>query len=324
MQKVRIFAAALLMALLCGMLGSCFFGPAKPWEEGLLKDTFFSEDYISARGVEDFPVPKLEGSYFDDEKDILYLDLTREEFDAYTSTVVDYLRQKEALKVKGYHCGNDVWGLLIIPIRVYQLAPLEVEKISYLSDDERLFGFSTEEPNSLSNGEAEVKSVRFISLKWEPTTKDSGASYTTVMQFPSLSMRAEYLPCHHGHDFESVTYPVAGSVLTTTINTCNRCGEKTREGYGYGYEAEKFSWTVVDGKEYLVSGVHASAYRGALVEIPIKASSNTTVQVTANGTVLPLVKTTEDAWIYAFVMPYGDVSIVVETIDGGSLPPPRE
>ena len=200
MQKTRIYTALLLIAVLCIALSSCFFFDAgKPWEEDKLTNTFFGTEYLAERGVADFPVPKLEGSYFDADENVLYLNLSREEFDAYTNTVTDYLLKNENLAVKGYHCGNDIWGLLIIPIRIYQLAPLDMENISYLSENERLFGFSTEEPDDLYDGEAEVKSVKFVSLVWEPTTKKSGASYTAVMKFPALTMRAEYLPCHHSH-----------------------------------------------------------------------------------------------------------------------------
>lgn len=325
MKKTRMLSALLLIAILCGILSSCiFFGSATPWEEGKLPKTFFGADYLAERGVEDFPVPKLEGSYFDPDNNILYLNLTREEFDAYTSTVVTYLRKKEELKVKGYHCGNDVWGLLIIPIRVYQLAPLEAEKISYLDDNERLFGFSTQEPNPLSSGESEVKSVKFVSLSWEPTTQDSGASYTTVMQFPALTMRAEYLPCHHGHDFESVTYPVPGTVFTTTISTCKRCREEQSEGYGYGDELKEFSYTVTEGSEHLVWGIHASAYRGELVEIAVKAPTEGDLKMIVSGTEVPKVKETETEWTYAFIMPYGNVTVTIEEIENTTLPPEAE
>ncbi len=325
MKRTRISVFLLLVAVLCGVLSSCvFFGPAKAWEEGKLTNTFFGADYLAERGVADFSVPKLEGSYFDPEDNILYLNLTREEFDTYTSIIVTYLREKEELAVKGYHCGDDVWGLLLIPIRVYQLAPLETEKISYLDDNKRLFGFSTQEPNPLSDGESEVRGVKFVSLSWEPTTQDSGASYTTVMQFPTLTQRAEYLPCHHGHDFESVTYPVPGTVFTTTINTCKLCREKTREGYDYGYEEEKFSWTVVEGTEYLVAGMHKLEYRGSLVEIATKAPEGVKLKMTISGTDIPVVRELDGEQVFAFIMPYGSVNVTIEEMDPTPLPPEAE
>ena len=83
MKKARCIATLFLIVLLCSALSSCFFfGPGKPWEEDMLRDTFFGTDYLAERGVADFPTPKLEGSYFDAEKNILYLNLSREEFDA--------------------------------------------------------------------------------------------------------------------------------------------------------------------------------------------------------------------------------------------------
>ena len=316
MQKTRIFTALLLIAVLCIALSSCFFfGAGKPWEEDKLTNTFFGTEYLAERGVADFPVPKLEGSYFDADENVLYLNLSREEFDAYTNTVTDYLLKNENLAVKGYHCGNDIWGLLIIPIRIYQLAPLDMENISYLSENERLFGFSTEEPDDLYDGEAEVKNVKFVSLVWEPTTKKSGASYTAVMKFPALTMRAEYLPCHHSHDFESITYPVPGTVFTTTIHTCRRCGEVTREGYGYGNEEIQFSLIVVEGAELIVSKIPEKAWRGSLIEITTKAPEGTELKVIINGTEIPKIRDFEDEQIYAFIMPYGGIEVEVEAVE---------
>jgi hypothetical protein len=308
----------LLVAVLCGTLSSCtfLFGPAKPWEDSMLRDTFFGEDYLAERGVADFPALKLEGSYFDPEKNILYLNLSREEFDAYTEVIADYLRQKEEFKVKGFKSGSDLTGVFLLLRRYPLLASLDVEKIPYIAENERLFGFSTEELGELSsNGRREVENPYFVSLWWEPTTKESGATYTTVMEFPHF-YDAEFEICYHGHDLASVTYPVPGSVLTTTIKTCLRCGEAEREGYGYGNELKKFSWTVVEGTEYLFSGVHKEEYRGSLVEIAAIPPEGKNLKMTISGTDIPVAKEVDGQQIFAFIMPYGSIEITIEVADG--------
>ncbi len=313
MKKARFFAILFSLSFLCLALSSCFlFGSEKPWEEGKLTNTFFSAEYLTERGVADFPVPKLEGSYFDPDKNILYLNLTREEFGAYTSVVAHYLRDKEALKVKGYFCGSDIWGLLIIPVRIIQLAPLDDEYIPY-GDDKQIFGFSTQALAESKLDQIEVEDPEFISLEWSPTTQKSGATYTVVMEFPHY-YRAEYLPCHNGHDFASTSYPVPGTAHTTTIRTCLRCKEEEREGYGYGNELKKFSWTVIEGTEYLVSGVHKEEYRGSLVEIAAIPPSGSTLKMTVDGTDIPIAKAVDGQQIFAFIMPYGDVEITIEAI----------
>ena len=313
MKKARLIASLFFVVLLCSALSSCFFfGPGKPWEEDLLRDTFFGADYLSARGVADFPAPKLEGSYFDAEKNILYLNLSREEFDAYTDDIVDYLRQKEEFKTKGFKCGSDLTGVFLLLSRYPLLASIDVEEIPYITENERLFGFSTKELGELSSGgRREVEDPYFVSLVWEPTTKESGATYTTVMEFPNF-YHAEFEICYHSHDFESITYPVAGTVHTTTISTCLRCGEKTREGYGYGNELKEFSWTVTEGTEYIVSGIHKKEYRGALVEIATKTPAEGKLKMVVNGKEIPAVKETEAEQIFAFIMPYGDINITIE------------
>ena len=313
MKKASFFAFLLCLALVCASLSSCFFfGSGRPWEEGKLTNTFFSTDYLSERGVADFPVPKLEGSYFDPDDHILYLNLTREEFGAYAGTVAHYLREKEELKVKGYFCGSDIWGLLIIPVRIIQLAPLDDEYIPY-GDDKQIFGFSTQVLAEEHSDQIEIKDPKFVSLEWSPTTQKSGTTYTVIMEFPHY-YHAEYLPCHNGHDFASSTYPVPGTEFTTTLHTCTRCGEEEREGYGYGGDLKKFSWTVVEGTEHLVSGIHKEEYRGSLVEIAAIPPKGKILKMTINGTEIPVAKEQDGQQIFAFIMPYGNIEITIEAI----------
>ena len=315
MKKASFFAFLLCLALVCASLSSCFlFGPGRPWEEDKLTNTFFSTEYLTERGVADFPVPKLEGSYFDPDDNILYLNLTREEFDAYTDTIVAYLRQKDELKVKGFKSGSDLFGVFLLLTRYPLLASLDVEEIPYITENERLFGFSSEELGELYDGKCEVEDPQFISLLWEPTTKQSGATYTTVMEFPHF-YDAKYEICYHEHAFESITYPVPGTVHTTTIHTCLRCGETEREGYGYGDDLKKFSWTVVEGTEHLVSGMHKEEYRGSLVEIAAIPPKDKILKMTINGTEIPVAKEQDGQQIFAFIMPYGNIEITIETID---------
>ena len=313
----------LLLIGVCLILAYCLFHPAKDWEDDMLRDTFFGEDYLAARGVADFPAPKLEGSYFDAEKNILYLNLSREEFDAYTDEIVDFLRKKDELKVKGFKSGSDLWGVFLLLTRYPLLASLDVEEIPYITENERLFGFSTEELGELSEGKREVEDPHFVSLVWEPTTKQSGATYTTVMEFPHF-YQTKYEVCYHGHDFESATYPVPGTVFTTTIHNCLRCGEEEREGYGYGNEESKFSWTVTEGREYLVSGISNFAWRGSLVEISTLPPEGESLKMTINGTDIPVAKEVDGQQVFAFIMPYGNVEITIEKVEESPLPPIEE
>ena len=315
MKKTRILSALLLVAVLCGALSSCalLFGPAKPWEEGKLTDTFFDADYLAELSISDLPSPKLDGSYFDPDKNILYLNLSREEFDAYSNAIADYLRGKEEFPVRGFHCGIHHQSLMIIPMNEYQFASLDAESLSHYNNDGHLYAFSRIPLSQLYDGSADIKNPKFIQLKWNPTTKSSGAEYTAEMSFPSY--RAEFLSCYHGHDFDEVTYPVPGTVLTTTIRTCERCGKEEREGYGYGRELDKFSYTVISGREHLVSGMHASHWRGSLVEIALKAPESSDLKMTAAGTEIPKVKEVDGQWIYAFIMPYGNIEITIEAVE---------
>ena len=311
----------LLIAVLCGTLSSCVFlfrfGNRKPWTEDKIPETFFDEEYLAERGVADFPVPKLEGAYLDPEKNILYLNLSRTEYEDYAELIAAYLRGKEEFPVKGFHCGNNDQYLMFLPMKRYQFASLDVDDIPYVKENERLFVFSTFPlGETSSDGATEIKNPTHVLLKWnDATAKNVDEPYTVEMSFPDLLGKSEFLSCYHGHTFEEVIYPVPGTVLTTTIRTCTRCGKEEREGFGYGDDLKKFSWTVTAGTEHLVSGVHAPAYRGEIVEIAVKAPESGDIKITANGTEIPKVKETDGEWIYAFVMPYINVEITIEAIE---------
>ena len=113
----------------------------------------------------------------------------------------------------------------------------------------------------------------------------------------------------------SVTYPVPGTVHQTTIRTCNRCKEEEREGYGYGDDLKEFSWTVVEGTEYLTSGVHKKEYRGSLVEISVTPPTDSKLKMTIRGTDIPAVKEIDGQQVFAFIMPYGDINITIEKVE---------
>ena len=321
MKKTRILSALLLIAVLCGTLSSCVFlfrfGNRKPWTEDKIPETFFDEEYLAERGVADFPVPKLEGAYLDPEKNILYLNLSRTEYEDYAELIAAYLRGKEEFPVKGFHCGNNDQYLMFLPMKRYQFASLDVDDIPYVKENERLFVFSTFPlGETSSDGATEIKNPTHVLLKWnDATAKNVDEPYTVEMSFPDLLGKSEFLSCYHGHTFEEVIYPVPGTVLTTTIRTCTRCGKEEREGFGYGNVLKKFSWTVTAGTEHLVSGIHAMAYRGEIVEIAVKAPESGDIKITANGTEIPKVKETDGEWIYAFVMPYINVEITIEAIE---------
>ena len=310
MKKTRILSALLLIAVLCGTLSSCVFlfrfGNRKPWTEDKIPETFFDEEYLAERGVADFPVPKLEGAYLDPEKNILYLNLSRTEYEDYAELIAAYLRGKEEFPVKGFHCGNNDQYLMFLPMKRYQFASLDVDDIPYVKENERLFVFSTFPlGETSSDGATEIKNPTHVLLKWnDATAKNVDEPYTVEMSFPDLLGKSEFLSCYHGHTFEEVIYPVPGTVLTTTIRTCTRCGKEEREGFGYGDDLKKFSWTVTAGTEHLVSGVHA-----------LKAPESGDIKITANGTEIPKVKETDGEWIYAFVMPYINIEITIEAVE---------
>lgn len=144
----RIIAIVLMLVFFLIPLTSCdvLAGAFLVWagmqqaQETDARNEFFAPEYLAECKLSDMPIPNVDGSYRTESK--LYLNMTEEEFDAYSKAVFDYLWAKEDAYYKGYEVDSGLaGGIFFIPEDRY--APL-LENYD-LDNDAHRFIFSTTE-----------------------------------------------------------------------------------------------------------------------------------------------------------------------------------
>ena len=99
MKRIIAFILMLVISLIsltsCDILAGAFLiWVAVNQETSIVAENeFFATEYLVECKLEDMPVPNVNGSFRTDT--VLYLNMTDEEFDAYSKQVFDYLWAKE-------------------------------------------------------------------------------------------------------------------------------------------------------------------------------------------------------------------------------------
>ncbi len=143
----KIIALILIIVMISISLTSCdiLAGAFLIWvgtQESSMdaQNEFFAHEYLIECKLEDMPIPNVDGSFRTESK--LYLNMTEEEFDAYSKAVFDYLWAKEDAYFKGCEVDSGfAGGIFFAPEDRY--APL-LEDYNLESDAHR-FIFSTTE-----------------------------------------------------------------------------------------------------------------------------------------------------------------------------------
>ena len=143
----KIVALILMLAMCLVFMTSCdvFAGVFLVWagtrEPNMAgKNEFFATEYLVECTLSDMPVPNVDGSYRT--KTTLYLNMSDDEFDAYSRAVFEYLLAKEDAYFKGYEVDSGLaGGIFFAPEDRY--APL-LEDYN-LEKDAHRFIFSTTE-----------------------------------------------------------------------------------------------------------------------------------------------------------------------------------
>lgn len=306
MKRYLLFS--LLVIIISSLLCSCvLFRDPTPWEEGKQKDTLFSSELLAEWKIEELPLPTPDNVYLGGKT--LYCDMTREEYESYVQSVVEYLLNDENLFHTGYNYGTSMGSFFGFPPYwiIYEYAPL-IEGYDVSAESHR-FIYSLSEEMEISNGMASLNGYRNISIEWCPTTpKNSEFSYTVRISLDA-DMEYEYNLCYHSHDMIEVgNYPVAGTEKIITLYHCTRCGYGDRSEYLTG--EGKFSINIVEGAEYVLDCDEWS-YDNMVVTLKTRAVTDAELKVVANGAPLPRTKTEFEYWSYVFIMPAEDVDISI-------------
>lgn len=145
MKKIVALILMLAMCLVfmtsCDVLAGVFLvwaGTREPNMAG--QNEFFASEYLVECVLSDMPIPNVDGSYRT--KTTLYLNMSDDEFDAYSKAVFEYLLAKEDAYFKGYEVDSGLsGGIFFAPEDRY--APL-LEDYN-LEKDAHRFVFSTTE-----------------------------------------------------------------------------------------------------------------------------------------------------------------------------------
>lgn len=145
MKKIVALILMLAMCLVfmtsCDVLAGVFLVWAGTQEPNMAaQNEFFAPEYLVECVLSDMPVPNVDGSYRTKTK--LYLNMSEDEFDAYSRAVFEYLLAKEDAYFKGYEVDSGLsGGIFFAPEDRY--APL-LEDYN-LEKDAHRFIFSTTE-----------------------------------------------------------------------------------------------------------------------------------------------------------------------------------
>lgn len=166
--------SALLAVVL--LLSGCFL----PRTDDTLKNEFFSEEYLSSLFVHDLPQPPLYDSRLDGET--LYLNLTDEEFLAYSETVGKYLAASPSIYHAGAFHSSEIFGLFLIPVRFDMYSPLEY---GYeINESANRFAYARGEELSYNNAVQDHSlygAVRLDIVRNDGHHEDADFDYNTVV-----------------------------------------------------------------------------------------------------------------------------------------------
>ena len=146
MKKIITFILIIVMISIsltsCDILAGAFliWAGTQQGSDIDAQNEFFASEYLAECKLSDMPVPNIDGSFRTGSK--LYLNMTEEEFDAYSKAVFDYLGAKEDAYYKGYEVDSGLAGGIFF-VGEDRYAPL-LENYNLESDAHR-FIFSTAE-----------------------------------------------------------------------------------------------------------------------------------------------------------------------------------
>lgn len=282
-----------------------------------VRERFFSQEYLENLHLADIPVPKLEngrliGSYYNDAAWAYYGNLTREEFDAYVLSVVDYLKAREDIYYPSYYYSHRV-----------ELGIRHVDDYTNFgetfdpSGNQHSFAFSMEPE---LDGTELIDPI-VIEIVWEEKDwGDMGFTSNTTIRCRGNLINITYEPCAAEHSYdEGIVYPVPGQDRGITVYQCIHCGDTKQSEY---LDSQKsYSVTVAKGRNYILSNNWNqtvswdidSLHAGQLLEFRLRRPAGGSLSVTVNGEPLTLLSESESGLIYGFIMPEADVTIEIQT-----------
>lgn len=314
MKKV-ISTLILLSIVLC--ISSCCSTQPQQAEYSV----FFSESVLVEYDLEDMPVPNLTKSViYGDEINVLYLNLTEDEFKSYTEELTSYVLSRDDIYNKGLWYTYDIAvGPLFLPLSIDVYIPLDDNK-DKINGGYKL-AFSKED--KLSSGWVTdlMSNAYEIDVRYENGVIDEiDFEYNTVIKIGKAEY-ARFDTCAKEHKYgEAISYPVPGTEMEIYVSYCTYCGTETQSYYYGGDDHNAYATVIVKGAEYLerecyrTFSVNPTCYAGLIEYIEIPQNDNAAYVVTVNGFEIPLTYEESNCLFYGFIMPSCDVEIEITEI----------
>ena len=302
MKKLLALCLTAILCLCC--LAAC--------SNSYSKNEFFSEEMLTQNKLADMPVPPHVDNSVNQYGNILYLNLTKDEYESYVADLLQYLRAKEDISYLGYSVGS---GLVAEMIPYDEIAPI-TDSYSPSRDSHKIF-FSAKngiDDNNYLNYPVEIEIIR----KSGRLNFDNFEYNTQICISDGYSAQAQWNLCGAEHTYdEGVEYKIAGSDRTITEYTCVNCG--STELSDFIGDMKFYNITIEDIDNCLIDhpteGISGTIYR-----IKTHKIIDADLKFVVNGTRIYPRETDDDKWIYEFVMPCEDVVITAEIVGDSPTP----
>ena len=314
-MKRAILTLFLLSVVLS--ISSC----CSPQAEQAEYNVFFSQSVLKEYNLEDMPVPSLkETVIYGEEINVLYLNLAKDEFEAYAEKLSNYILSREDIYYKGVLYTYDIAvGPMFLPLTIDVYVSLE-DNIDQLTNGYK-FAFSKED--ELSSGWVTdlMSNAYEIDVIYENGIIDEiNFEYNTVIKIGKAEY-ARFDPCAKEHKYgDAISYPVPGAGIDIVVSYCTYCGTETQSYYYGGGDYNAYATVIVSGAEYLEKEcyrtftVNPTCYAGLIEYIKIPRSDTAEYTVKVNGFEIPLSYEEDNCLVYGFVMPSCDVEIEITKI----------
>ena len=309
----KAFLTLILSTIVLCLASCCSTEP-----EQAVYNVFFSEDLLAEYDLDDMPVPSLDDSViYGEDVNVLYLNLTKEEFNAYIEELSSYILSRDDIYNKGVWYTSDIAvGPLFIPLTIDVYIPFE-DNTDLLANGNKL-AFSKEEDLSSGWVLGLMSDAYEIDIQYENgIIHEIDFEYNTVIKIGKAEY-ARFDTCAKEHKYgEPITYPIPGLEAVIDVYQCIYCGSKTQSYYYGGNDYNAYATVIVKGSEYLESecyrtfSVNPTCYAGLIEQIIIPESDDATYSVTVNGFEIPMTYKEDNCLVYGFIMPDCDVEIAI-------------
>lgn len=275
-----------------------------------LKNTFFSESYLSSYNLESLPEPNLDESLLRD-GNYLYLNLTTNEYINYVSEIKNYLIGREDVYHVSYLSYTNLWlDYICRPFRDDYKVKNESISIFFTKNEE------------LESDNKMIDPIKINIIKKE--NKIGFKEYNCYITIDSNLLPdaiIDYSCYDHVYDYsvyEEIICPSTNNPSIVKKYTCIYCDNTTRSHSISDYK--EHSVKITHGKEYMINNLRSDAFSGLEYEIITNKYVEAEIVVTINGINIPKrVGEDEDTWSFVFIMPPEDVDIKIELISGTNI-----